>query len=77
MEPVATKVTSAASFTSALSTAYFGLTLNELGVIVGIIATIVTVVMNWYFKSQHLKLARLAACMRSPGQAPSGDGGDE
>lgn len=59
MEPIVmTKVTSGAAYTSSGLTLYWGLTMNELGVAVGIGATIVTLIMNWYFKREHLKIAR-------------------
>lgn len=59
MDPIVmTKVTSGAAYVSSGATLYFGLTMNELGVAVGIVATIVTVIMNWYFKREHLKIAR-------------------
>lgn len=47
-----------ATYVFAGGTVYFGLTLNEIGVIVGIIATIATLAMNWWFKREHLKIAR-------------------
>lgn len=49
-----------ATYAAAGGTVYFGLTLNEIGVVVGICATIVTLVMNWWFKKQHLDIARKA-----------------
>lgn len=49
-----------ATYVSAGGTVYFGLTLNEIGVIVGIIATIVTLGMNWWFKREHLRIAQKA-----------------
>lgn len=46
-----TKVTTAASYTTSVATAYAGAySLNEIALAVGIIATIVTVVMNAWFQ---------------------------
>lgn len=51
------RIASPATFVSSAGTVYFGLTLNDIGVAVGIISTLAALVMNWYFKRQHLKLA--------------------
>lgn len=55
---MADRIATPASYTSAVGTVYFGLTLNEIGVVVGIVATVVTLGVNWWFKLQHLRLAR-------------------
>jgi hypothetical protein len=61
-EAVAVKVANAVTQTAAAGTIYFGLTLNELGVIVGIIVAVVGLIgqlaLTWYYKHEHLKLAR-------------------
>lgn len=51
-------VTEKAAYTSAGGTMVAGFTLNEWAIIIGIIATIVTLLMNWYYKQKHLDLAR-------------------
>lgn len=47
-----------------------GLTANEAaalgGLLVAFIAMVINAVMNWYFKSQHLKLARESAGSKTP-----------
>ena len=54
----AAEVTEKAAFTSAGRTIGAGFTLNELAVIIGLVATVVTLLMNWYYKQKHLELAR-------------------
>jgi len=54
----AAAIASKASYASAGGTIYAGFELNEWAVIVGIVATIITLAMNWYYKQQHLKIAR-------------------
>lgn len=44
------KGTSVTGHTSAAATAYFGLTLNEIGVIVGICTSLLMLVINLYFQ---------------------------
>lgn len=61
-EAIAVKAANIVTQSAAAGTIYFGLTLNELGVIVGIIVAIVGLVgqlgLTWYYKHQHLELAR-------------------
>lgn len=46
-----TRVTTAASYTTSVTTAALGgYTLNEIALAVGIAATVVTVAMNWWFQ---------------------------
>ena len=47
-----------AAYASAGGTFVAGITLNEWAIIIGIVATIVTLLMNWYYKQKHLDLAR-------------------
>lgn len=54
----AAEVTEKAAFTSAGGTIGAGLSLNEWAIAIGIVATIVTLLMNWYYKQKHLELAR-------------------
>lgn len=49
IEGVAAKVTHTAGQTSAVATVYFGLTLNELGVLVGIVCSLVMAGANVFF----------------------------
>lgn len=59
---VAIKVANTVTQTAAAGTIYFGLTLNEIGVIVGIVVAVIGLVgqlaLTWYYKHQHLQLAR-------------------
>jgi len=48
----ATKV----SYSTSGVTLYFGLTLNDIGVIVGIVGTIVSIGVMIYYKSKHYRL---------------------
>lgn len=50
LEAVAAKTTHAAGHASAAATVYFGLTLNELGVVVGIMCSLVMAGANVYFQ---------------------------
>ena len=55
-------VTSKVTYGAAGSALLFGLTANELaavsGIVVAALALIINTATSWYFKSQHLKLAR-------------------
>lgn len=59
---VAIKAANVVTQAAAAGTVYFGLTLNELGVIVGMFVAIVGLIgqltLTWYYKHQHLQLAR-------------------
>lgn len=55
------KGTSVAGHTSAAATAYFGLTLNEIGVIVGICTSLLMLVANLYFQWRRDKREEHAA----------------
>ena len=58
IETVASKIT----YTAAGSTVIFGLAANEVaaigGLIVAVVAMVIQAVTTWYFKAQHLKLAK-------------------
>lgn len=46
-----TKLTSVATYTSAGTTLYFGqFTINEIGIAVGIVATVITLIVNAWFQ---------------------------
>lgn len=51
-------IASRTSYITAGGTVFAGLELNEWAVVVGIVATIITLLMNCYYKQQHLKIAR-------------------
>jgi len=69
-ETVVNKITYAASATAFIG----GMTLNEFaaigGLIVAVLALIINTIMSWYFKSQHLEIARRNANRNDEG---SGD----
>lgn len=56
------KIATAAQYGGSGTAMYFGLTANELaaigGLLVAIVGLVVSQCMNWWFKWQHLKLAR-------------------
>ena len=69
-EPSATstiisKTGAAITYTSAGGAVLMGMTANELAALGGLIVAVVAMILNaaitWYFKSQHLKLARQRA----------------
>ena len=47
-----------AAYASAGGTFVAGISLNEWAIIIGIVATVVTLLMNLYYKQKHLDLAR-------------------
>ena len=56
-----------AALMSAGGTSVAAFTLNDWAIIVGIVATIATTLLNWYYKHKHLQLAKHRA-------EPEGDG---
>ena len=54
----AAEIASKATYTSATGTLVAGISLNELAIIVGIAATVISLLMNWYYKQKHLELVR-------------------
>jgi MFS superfamily sulfate permease-like transporter len=48
----AADIASKVQYTGAGGAAFFGLTLNELGVLVGIVIAILGFLVNWYYKHQ-------------------------
>lgn len=57
----AASIAGKASYTSAGGTVFAGFELNEWAVIIGIAATIITLLMNWYYKAKHLALSEKLA----------------
>lgn len=59
---VAIKVANTVTQAAAAGTIYSGLTLNEIGVIIGMFVAVVGLVgqlgLTWYYKHQHLELAK-------------------
>ena len=54
----AAEIAGNAAYTSAGGTIVAGLSLNDWAMLVGIIATITTALLNWYYKQKHLEIAR-------------------
>lgn len=47
--------TSVASYAASGTAVFFGLTANEVAAIVGAAVAVLTFLLNWYYKHQHLK----------------------
>lgn len=68
---LAAKTGSVITQISGATSVIFGLTLNEWGVIVGLVGVVLGLVMQWYFGSQKLALQRqLYAKLQHPDQEP-------
>lgn len=50
--------TTAAAYTASGSAIIFGLSAHEFAAISGVCIALLTFALNWYYKQQHLKLAR-------------------
>lgn len=61
METAVTKATSVGAHSAAAATTYFGLTLNDLGVAVGIVSTVLMLAINFYFQWRRDKREEHAA----------------
>lgn len=64
---LAIKTANVVTQTGAAGAIYFGLTLNEIGVIVGIAVGVIGLIgqlgLTWYYKHQHLQLALSASLL--------------
>ena len=60
-EAVSTKIASAATYGGSSAAVIFGLTANEFAAISGVVIAICGLLVNIYFKHQHLKIARASA----------------
>ena len=60
-EAVSTKIASAATYGGSSAAVIFGLTANEFAAISGVVIAICGLIVNIYFKHQHLKIARASA----------------
>lgn len=54
----AAQIAEKASIASGGVTVVAGFTLNEWAILIGIVATVVTTLLNWFYKHKHLQLAR-------------------
>ena len=54
----AAQVAERAALMSAGGTGVAAFTLNDWAIVIGIAATVVTTLLNWYYKHKHLQLAR-------------------
>jgi len=57
-EAITTKVASAATYGGSSAAVIFGLTANEFAAISGVVIAICGLIVNIYFKHQHLKIAQ-------------------
>jgi uncharacterized membrane protein len=60
-EALTTKVASAATYGGSSAAVIFGLTANEFAAISGVVIALIGLIVNIYFKQQHLKIARASA----------------
>ena len=60
-EAVSTKIASAATYGGSSAAVIFGLTANEFAAISGVVIALCGLLVNIYFKHQHLKIARASA----------------
>ncbi len=60
-EGIVTKAASAATYGGSASAVFFGLTANEFAAIGGLCVAIIGLLVNIWFKLEHLKIARNAA----------------
>ena len=60
-EAVSTKIASAATYGGSSAAVIFGLTANEFAPISGVVIAICGLLVNIYFKHQHLKIAKASA----------------
>jgi uncharacterized membrane protein len=60
-EAVSTKIASAATYGGSSAAVIFGLTANEFAAVSGVVIALCGLLVNIYFKHQHLKIARASA----------------
>jgi uncharacterized membrane protein len=60
-EAVSTKIASVATYGGSSAAIIFGLTANEFAAISGVVIALCGLLVNIYFKHQHLKIARASA----------------
>ena len=60
-EAVSTKIASAATYGGSSAAVIFGLTANEFAAISGVVIAVIGLLVNIYFKHQHLKIALASA----------------
>lgn len=60
-EAITAKAASAATYGGSGAAVIFGLTANEFAAISGVVIALVGLLVNIYFKHQHLKIARASA----------------
>ena len=58
MSTTQSAATTAATYTASGSAVIFGLSANEFAAVSGVCVALLTFALNWYYKHQHLKLAR-------------------
>lgn len=55
---MADKISSTAAYTASGSAIIFGLSANELAAMIGAVIAVLTFILNFWFKYQHLNLAK-------------------
>ena len=60
-EAVSTKIASVATYGGSSAAVIFGLTANEFAAVSGVVIALCGLLVNIYFKHQHLKIARASA----------------
>jgi uncharacterized membrane protein len=60
-EAVSTKIASAATYGGSSAAVIFGLTANEFAAVSGVVIALCGLLVNIYFKHQHLKIAMASA----------------
>ncbi len=57
----AAEISGKVSYFTSVSAVFAGITLNDVAIIVGIVATIVTAGVNWYYRAKHARLIEARA----------------
>ena len=60
-EAITTKAATAATYGGSGAAVFFGLTANEFAAVSGVVIALCGLLVNIYFKHQHLKIARASA----------------
>lgn len=56
MAAKAADVSGKVSYFTSVSAVFAGITLNDIAIVVGIVATVVTAGVNWYYRAKHARL---------------------
>ena len=69
MSTAQSAATTAATYTASGSAVIFGVSANEFAAVAGVCVALLTFALNWYYKHQHLLLARERLEVNPPGEA--------